>query len=110
MGRSSKIKMPWCSVAATLKIISGRWKPWILFHLKDQPRRFNDLRRRMPQITQRMLTLQLRALEADGVVSRKVLAGVPSSVEYALTGHGQVLGGLVDQIEKWGERYAKRDD
>ena len=54
-------KAPWCAVTATVEVIGGRWKPTILFHLKDQPRRFNELRRLVPGITQRMLTLQLRA-------------------------------------------------
>jgi DNA-binding HxlR family transcriptional regulator len=70
-------KAPRCAVTATVEVIGGRWKPTILFHLKDQPRRFNELRRLVPGITQRMLTLQLRALEQDGVVARTVLNSVP---------------------------------
>ena len=66
-------------------MIGGRWKPTILFHLKDQPRRFNELRRLVPGITQRMLTLQLRALEQDGIVARTVLNNVPPHVEYSFT-------------------------
>ena len=68
----AETKAPWCSVTATVEVIGGRWKPTILFHLKDQPRRFNELRRLVPGITQRMLTLQLRALEQDGIVTRTV--------------------------------------
>ena len=70
-----------CPVAATLQVIGGKWVPLILFQLKDQPRRFNALRRLIPGITQRMLTLQLRGLEEDGVVARKVHGTVPPHVE-----------------------------
>jgi hypothetical protein len=74
-------KAPWCAVTATVEVIGGRWKPTILFHLKDGPRRFNELRRLVPGITQRMLTLQLRALERDGIVARTVHESVPPHVE-----------------------------
>ena len=85
-------KAPWCAVTATVEVIGGRWKPTILFHLKDQPRRFNELRRLVPGITQRMLTLQLRALEQDGVVARTVHNSVPPHVEYSFTRKGLTLG------------------
>jgi DNA-binding HxlR family transcriptional regulator len=87
-------KAPWCAVTATVEVIGGRWKPTILFHLKDQPRRFNELRRLVPGITQRMLTLQLRALEQDGV---------PPHVEYSFTRKGLTLGPILDAMEAWGE-------
>jgi len=72
METAAMTKAPWCSVTATVEVIGGRWKPTILFQLKDQPRRFNELRRLVPGITQRMLTLQLRALEQDGIITRTV--------------------------------------
>jgi DNA-binding HxlR family transcriptional regulator len=71
--------------------------------LKDQPRRFNELRRLVPGITQRMLTLQLRALEQDGVVARTVHNSVPPHVEYSFTRKGLTLGPILDAMEAWGK-------
>jgi len=96
---------PWCPVASTIEIIGGKWKPTILYHLKDGPRRFNGLRRLMPQITQRMLTLQLRALEQDGVVVRTVHDLVPPRVEYAMSERGWTLGPILDAMVQWGEMF-----
>lgn len=104
----SKQPAPWCPVAAAVDVIGGKWKPTILFHLKDQPRRFNALRRLMPDITQRMLTLQLRALEEDGIVSRTVHEQVPPWVEYAFTERGLTLGPLLDAMEDWGNAYGAK--
>ncbi len=98
---------PWCPVAATVEVIGGKWKPTILFQLKDHPRRFNELRRLVPHITQRMLTLQLRALEADGIVRRTVHEQVPPHVDYAFTERGLTLGPLLDAMEAWGETHAR---
>lgn len=101
-------RAPWCPVAATVEVIGGRWKPTILFHLKDQPRRFNELRRLVPGITQRMLTLQLRALEQDGIVLRTVRQGVPPPVEYSFTRKGMTLGHILDAMETWGTANGRR--
>ncbi len=97
---------PWCAVA--VEVIGGMWKPTILFHLKDRPRRFNELRWLVPNITQRMLTLQLRALEEDGIVARTVHGQVPPHVEYAFTERGLTLGPLLDAMERWGEAFGPR--
>ena len=98
-----------CPVAATLHVIGGKWVPLILFQLKDGPRRFNALRRLIPGITQRMLTLQLRGLEHDGVVARKVFETVPPHVEYSLTPSGQTLAPIIEAMEVWGtERLAAK--
>ena len=94
-----------CPVARTMEVIGGRWKPTILFHMKDRPRRFNELRRLIPDITQRMLTLQLRALEADGIVLRTVHDQVPPRVDYALSPYGRTLGPILDAMEVWGHRH-----
>ena len=101
-------KAPWCPVTATVDVIGGRWKPTILFQLKNQPRRFNELRRLVPSITQRMLTLQLRALEKDGVVSRTVRQTVPPHVEYSFTRKGLTLGPILDAMEEWGTANGRR--
>jgi DNA-binding HxlR family transcriptional regulator len=94
---------PWCPVASTIGVIGGKWKPMILLQLKDRPRRFNELRRLLPHITQRMLTLQLRALERDGIISRTVFGANPPSVEYSFTHHGRSLGPILALLEHWGE-------
>lgn len=100
---------PWCPVAATIEMIGGKWKPTILLHLKDGPRRFNELRRLMPDITQRVLTLQLRALEADGIITRTIHDPEPPQiVEYAFAERGRTLGPILDALVDWGEAYAPR--
>jgi len=104
----AETKAPWCPVTATVEVIGGRWKSTILYHLKDQPRRFNELRRLVPGITQRMLTLQLRALEQDGIVSRKVHDTVPPHVEYSFTNKGWSLGPILDAMEAWGDANRPR--
>ena len=93
---------PWCPVAATISVIGGKWKPTILLQLKDGPRRFNELRRLLPHITQRMLTLQLRALEQDKIIVRKDHGEVPPRVEYSFSSHGLSLGPILDAMENWG--------
>jgi DNA-binding HxlR family transcriptional regulator len=95
-------------VAATVDVIGGKWKPTILFHLKDGPRRFNELRRLVPGITQRVLTAQLRALEADGVVERTARGGAAPHVEYAFAARGLTLGPLLDAMVAWGEAHGAR--
>ena len=97
-----------CPVAATVDVIGGKWKPTILFHIKDAPRRFNELRRLMPEITPRMLTLQLRALEDCAIVVRTVYQTIPPHVEYGLSAHGATLGGILDAMADWGEVHGAR--
>lgn len=96
-----------CAVEAALDIIGHKWKGVILFHLLDGTKRFNELRRLIPKVTQRMLTLQLRELEKDKVVHRKVYAEVPPKVEYSLTEHGKSLEPIIYQLRDWGERIIK---
>jgi DNA-binding HxlR family transcriptional regulator len=102
------VRLDDCAVAATMKVIGGKWVPLIVFHLRHQPRRYNALRRLMPEVTQRILTLQLRALERDGVVSRQVYAGKPPAVEYRLTARGLALAPIMDAMEAWGGADAAR--
>jgi len=80
----------------------------ILFHLQSGTQRFGELRRRMPGITQRMLTKQLRALEEDGLVIRKVYAEVPPRVEYCLSEIGESLKPVIDTLKAWGESHQER--
>lgn len=97
-----------CPVEATLEIIGGKWKGVILFHLLGGTKRFNELKRTMPAITVRMLTRQLRELEGDGIIERKVYAEVPPKVEYTLTKLGQTLEPILNSLRNWGLEYPKR--
>ncbi|MFW9086807.1 winged helix-turn-helix transcriptional regulator [Pseudomonas sp. P2758] len=91
-----------CPVAFTVDVIGGKWKSLILFHLMSGTKRFNELRRLIPDITQRMLTLQLRELETDGVIHREIYREVPPKVEYSLTPLGNSLAPLVSAMREWG--------
>nr|WP_314228527.1 winged helix-turn-helix transcriptional regulator [uncultured Kingella sp.] len=90
-----------------LDIIGGKWKVLILYHLFGDMRRFNELQRLMPTITQRMLTLQLRELEQDGIVHREVYPQVPPKVEYSLTDFGRTLLPVIQAMHDWSETYAQ---
>ena len=96
-----------CPVETTLNIIGGKWKGVILYHLLSGKKRFNELRRKLPNITQRMLTLQLRELESDGIVKRTVYAEVPPRVEYELTDLGKSMENIIMEILYWGKNYQK---
>ncbi len=92
-----------CSVEATVSVIGGRWKPVIIFHLlQHNVLRFSEFKRSIQGITERMLTNQLRELERDKIVSRKVFAEVPPRVEYALTEHGRTLEPIMIAMREWG--------
>lgn len=95
----------YCPVETTLHVISGRWKTVILFHLFDGTKRFSELQRSMTGITQKMLTQQLREMEGDGVVRRRVYPQVPPKVEYSLTPLGQSLKPVVEAMCRWGLRH-----
>lgn len=97
-----------CAVEVALDVIGGKWKGVILYHLIGQTRRFSELRAHMPEITQRMLTLQLRELEQDGVVLRTVYQVVPPRVEYSLTEFGRTLEPIVLLMRDWGLAYRER--
>lgn len=94
-----------CSVEATLSVIGGIWKPVLLFHLLGGKLRFNALCRLTPNATQRMITLQLRELEADGIVERTVYPEVPPRVEYALTPLGHSLKPVLLSMRSWGADF-----
>lgn len=96
-----------CNVEATLSVIGGRWKPVILCNL-GEPIRFGALCRAMPNATQRMITLQLRELEADGIIQRTVYAEVPPRVEYELTEFGRSLAPVLDVMSDWGKEFKQR--
>lgn len=93
-----------CAVEATLSVIGGVWKPVLVFHLLSGTLRFNALCRVTPSATPRMITLQLRELEADGIVKRTVFPEIPPKVEYELTPLGRSLEPVLISMRTWGER------
>lgn len=97
-----------CPVEAALEVIGGKWKGIILYHLLERTCRFNELRRLMPDVTQRILTKQLRELEADGLVARQVYAQVPPKVEYSVTEYGQTLAPVIQALQVWGVTHLAR--
>lgn len=94
-----------CPVEAALDVIGNKWKGIILFHLMSGLKRFNELKRLIPDISQRVLTLQLRELEKDKVIKRKVYPEVPPKVEYSLTELGLSLKPILNALRKWGEQF-----
>jgi DNA-binding HxlR family transcriptional regulator len=105
--RNEKNCVHGCAVTSTVELIGGKWKTVALYHLMDEPRRFSELQRKLAGVTQRMLTLQLRELEADGLVHRKVYAQVPPKVEYSLTDLGRSLEPIIRAMLTWGENYQR---
>lgn len=95
-------------VEATIDVIGGKWKPLILCHLKKGTMRTGQLRRVIPNITQKVLTQQLRELETSGIVARKVYEQIPPKVEYSLTDYGKSLNSLLYELCKWGEEDIER--
>ncbi len=101
-----------CSTSLTMGIIGGKWKTVILFYLIEGTLRYNELRKKMPTVTERTLSLQLKTLEEDGVIKRKVYTSKPPlKVEYSLTKFGETLIPLIQSIADWGnfavENYSK---
>src|SRR5471030_2633150 len=96
-----------CNIEVIVDVIGGKWKMLILWNLKEDLKRFNELRRLIPGITQKMLTAQLRELERDGIVLRKVYPQVPPKVEYALTKYGQSLKPFIELSCSLGNTHVK---
>ena len=93
-----------CCASVTMGLIGGKWKTVILFHLIEKPLRYNELRKTMPTVTERTLSLQLKTLEEDGIIQRKVYTTKPPlKVEYALTDFGKTLIPLLKSIAEWGD-------
>jgi DNA-binding HxlR family transcriptional regulator len=107
MAKAAKQKAYSCSVEVTIGVIGGKWKSVILYRLIHcRVIRFGELRRLLPKVTAQMLTAQLRELEADGVIHRKVYPQVPPKVEYSLTPFGESLAPIIRAMASWGESYA----
>lgn len=106
---SKKIsELPACPVETTMSLISNKWKILILRELLAGTKRFNELQKSIAAISQRMLTLNLRSMEEDGIVIRKVFAEVPPRVEYRLSELGRTLEPIIDAMWDWGQSYKRR--
>ncbi len=98
-----------CALDVTMHFIGGKWKAVVIWYLRNGKKRFGELKAHIPDITDKMLSLQLKALEDDELISRKVYAQVPPKVEYELTDEGESLIPLVESIAKWGKRKAQKE-
>jgi len=96
-----------CPVLTSIRVIGGKWKIPILYTLRHETLRFNELHKALPSVTQKMLTQQLRELEKDGLVSRKVYAQVPPRVEYTITPLARKLEPILNALCNWGSEYLK---
>ena len=101
----TKNELPLCPVATTVQIIGSKWKILILRNLMQRPWRFNELKKDLEGISQKVLTDSLRSMEADGIIHRTVYAEVPPRVEYALSEIGETLRPVMKSMEEWGFLY-----
>ena len=92
-----------CAIERGMRIIGGKWTGSILWHLKDEPVRFNDLARMIGGASKKMITERLRQLESQGLVTRQVLDTAPVSVQYQITDLGRTALGFLDELRKWSE-------
>jgi DNA-binding HxlR family transcriptional regulator len=97
-----------CPVETAIDLLTGKWKILIIWYLKDEKKRFNELEKLLPKATQKMLIQKLRELEADGLVNREVYPVVPPKVEYSLTEYGKTLKPILKQLYLWGENHKNR--
>ena len=104
----TKEELPECPVATTVQIIGSKWKLLILRNLLQRPWRFNELKKSLEGISQKVLTDSLRSMEADGIITRTVYPEVPPRVEYALNDLGQSMRPIIMAMEKWGINYKKQ--
>ena len=101
----TKEELPECPVATTVALIGSKWKLLIIRNLLQRPRRFNELKRDLTGISQKVLTDSLRSMEEDGLITRTVYPEVPPRVEYALSDLGQTLKPILDSMVEWGNAY-----
>ena len=107
--KNQEVRIEKCAVGASIEVFGGKWKSIILFYLLTEgPIRFNELQRKVNGITQRMLTKQLKDLQAFGLVHREAYPEVPPRVEYSLTELGKTLKPILISLRKWGEDHAHK--
>lgn len=99
-----------CPVEAALEVIGGKWKPLILWALRDNVMRFGELQKGLPGVNAKMLTKQLRELEDDGVITRTIYPQVPPRVEYSITDFGRTLIPILQALCSWGAHYLEIED
>jgi DNA-binding HxlR family transcriptional regulator len=102
------MQTPYAQLETTLQVIGGKWKSRVLYHVMAGPQRTGELKRLLPDITQKMLVQTLRELESDGIISRKMFNQVPPKVEYSLTELGHSLEPVMEALCHWGGDYMKR--
>ena len=98
-------ELPECDVATTVQIIGSKWKLLIMRNLLDRPWRFNELKKSLDGVSQKVLTDSLRQLESDGIIARTVYPEVPPRVEYSLTELGETLRPILSAMKNWGKSY-----
>lgn len=103
----TKEELPACPVATTVQMIGSKWKLLIMRNLLQRPWRFNELKKDLEGISQKVLTDSLRSMETDGIITRTVYPEVPPRVEYALSGLGESMRPIMDAMEIWGTEYKK---
>ena len=103
----TKKELPECPVATTVQIIGSKWKLLILRNLLSRPWRFNELKKDLEGISQKVLTDSLRSMEEDGIITRTVYPEVPPHVEYALSDLGESMRPILDAMKDWGIKYKK---
>ena len=101
----TKDELPECPVATTVSVIGSKWKLLIIRNLRSRPWRFNELKRDLDGISQKVLTDSLRAMEDDGIITRTVYPEVPPRVEYALSELGESMSPILDAMQQWGAAY-----
>lgn len=104
----TKEEMPACPVATTVALIGSKWKLLIIRNLRQRPWRFNELKKDLQGVSQKVLTDSLRSLEEDGVIVRTVYPEVPPRVEYALSDLGESMRPIIDVMQRWGLEYQAR--
>jgi DNA-binding HxlR family transcriptional regulator len=95
-------------VQTAIRVLGGKWKLLILWHLKDAPKRYSELKRLIPEVTEKMLIQQLRELEEDDIISRKTLTETPLKVEYAFTEYGETIKLIIEPMCEWGRKHLNR--
>ncbi len=98
-----------CALDVTMDYIGGKWKTVVLWYLRNKTMRFGELKKQIPDITEKMLSIQLKKLEDDGLVKREVFAEVPLRVEYSLTEFGKTLSPVVESIARWGRNLGETE-
>ena len=104
----TKEELPECPVATTVQLIGSKWKLLILRNLMQRPWRFNELKKNLDGISQKVLTDSLRSMESDGIICRRVYAEVPPRVEYSLSELGETIRPIIKTMEEWGIQYKSR--